>query len=64
MQTPRSMRLNILRWLAFPLAVIALMLAGLVASILLLTEATLTEVPEPLKPAAAAPAPAYGGDEF
>ena len=36
MQTPRSMRLNILRWLAFPLAVIALMLAGLVASILLL----------------------------
>jgi chaperonin GroEL len=34
-----------------------------VASVLLLTEATLTEVPEPPKPAAAAPAPAYG-EEF
>ncbi|HEU4579482.1 MAG TPA: chaperonin GroEL [Polyangiaceae bacterium] len=34
-----------------------------VASVLLLTEATLTEVPEPPKPAAAAAAPAYG-EEF
>src|SRR5262245_35029300 len=31
-----SMTLNILRWLAFPAAVIALMVAGLIASILLL----------------------------
>jgi chaperonin GroEL len=35
-----------------------------VASVLLLTEATLTEVPETQKPAAAAQAPAYGGEEF
>ena len=35
-----------------------------VASVLLLTEATLTEVPEPPKPAAAPQAPPYGGEEF
>jgi chaperonin GroEL len=35
-----------------------------VASLLLLTEATLTEVPEPAKPAAAAREPAYEGGDF
>jgi chaperonin GroEL len=35
-----------------------------VASVLLLTEATLTEVPESTKPAAAPRDPAYGGEEF